>query len=436
MNRLKGSSLTLELIGELKSIKAGEGSDKAVSENLRKYVIETTTYNFSVNISSNLANALAMRYLGFDIISLGVLTSLRTLSVGLGSLVGLPLIYRFRSRRLLLWLVFGSINRVGWALLIFSVLLPSPWSFIYLIVVVAVVQVSGSIAGLASADTLADMVKPSIATRFFGSVSSLNNLASLLALTLTLVAFKFYDVNAAYRLLYFIALISAIISTVALASIRDEGRPRGDEVPIWGISSLTSLIRKYKGVAVDSIYSRRYVAIASAFTFAVNIPGALWDYYIMAVLRGGETLITFRNIASLLFKALALKLWSPLIERFGAKRGLIVSLISTSPIPVMYSHAIDVKDLVSVSLYSSMAWAPWDIATTLYNYYLTPEDKRPALISLQNITSNAIASIASSLGAWMASTTGIPAVFLTSTMLRSAVAVTSVKALPELKLKN
>ncbi|MFN4046512.1 MAG: hypothetical protein ACK4H7_04145, partial [Acidilobaceae archaeon] len=232
--------------------------DEGTPGNLRKYVIETTTYNFSVNISSNLANALAMRYLGFDIVSLGVLTSLRTLSAGFGGLAGLPLIYKFRGRRLLLWLVFGSINRVGWALLIVSVFLPPPWGSIYLVAAVTAVQAAGSVAGLASADTLADMVKPSMAARFFGSVGSLNNLVSLLALILTIVVFKFYDVNTAYRILYFTALITALISTVVLASIRDEYRPRGDDIPIWGVSSL---IRKYKDVAISNLYSRRYVAI-------------------------------------------------------------------------------------------------------------------------------------------------------------------------------
>jgi len=168
--------------------------------------VETATYNLSTAISSNLVNVMAIRFMGFGVLELGILTISRTLFVTLGSVIALPLIYRFREYRLKLWLIFGGLNRIGWALSIFTVLLPHPLNSLALIALVSVVQISGAVAGIASTDTLADMIRPSAATRFLSVVSSINNTVALLALILTLVVFNTTGIDRAYWVLYIVAL--------------------------------------------------------------------------------------------------------------------------------------------------------------------------------------------------------------------------------------
>jgi hypothetical protein len=138
---------------DLGSIEGYLGLDKGVDGNLKRYVVETATHNLSTAISSNLVNVMAIRFMGFGVLELGILTISRTLFVTLGSMIALPLIYRFREHRLKLWLIFGGLNRIGWASSIFTVLLPHPLDSIALITLVSVVQISGAIAGIASTDT-------------------------------------------------------------------------------------------------------------------------------------------------------------------------------------------------------------------------------------------------------------------------------------------
>jgi len=407
------------------------GFSERLDDNLKRYVVETTTYNFSTSISSNLVNAMAMRFMGSGIFELGLITSIRMLSVTLGSLVAVPLVYRFRAYRLRLWLLFGALNRVGWALSIFTVLLPPPVNLISLLALIALVQVSGAIAGIAATDTLADMIRPSFAGRFLGVLASLNNLVALLALATTLFTFKALDATSAYWVLYLTALCFALISTAALASLKDVRVAEGS-----ASTNPLDLILKYKDVALETPRTKRYIAVTTAFHFAANVPAAFWDYYIMMVLGGDELWITVKNATTLASKVLALRLWSSIIDSVGARRGTIVSIASTSPIPLLYYHSTDLAGVTGISVYSSLAWAPWDISATLYTYYLAPESKRPAFVSLQNITYNAAATLATAVGTWIGAHMGLYYVFATSTILRASIAIISAKLIPELDVKS
>ncbi len=77
---------------DLGGIEGYLGLDKGVDGNLKRYVVETATYNHSTAISSNLVNVnvMAIRFMGFGVLELGILTISRTLFVTLGSMTALP----------------------------------------------------------------------------------------------------------------------------------------------------------------------------------------------------------------------------------------------------------------------------------------------------------------------------------------------------------
>jgi hypothetical protein len=150
-------------------------------------------------------------------------------------------------------------------------------------------------------------------------------------------------------------------------------------------STLTNpldLILKYKSVVLETPTARRYLAVTSAFHLAVNIPAPFRDYYIMVVIGGDESWVTVKNITMLSSKALALRILAPLIDSMGAKRSLYISMTAVSPIPLLYYNATSVLELVGTSVFSSIAWTPWDVASALYVYYLASDDGRPAFTPL------------------------------------------------------
>ncbi len=186
-------------------------------------------------------------------------------------------------------------------------------------------------------------------------------------------------------------------------------------------------------MVLETPTARRYLAVTSAFHLAVNIPAPFWDYYIMVVIGGDESWVTVKNITMLSSKALALRILAPLIDSMGAKRSLYISMTAVSPIPLLYYNATSVLELVGTSVFSSIAWAPWDVASALYVYYLVSEDRRPAFTSLQNISSNIAATLGSAIGSWIGAHLSIYHVFLTSSILRLAIAMLAYRMTPELK---
>ncbi len=143
-------------------------------------------------------------------------------------------------------------------------------------------------------------------------------------------------------------------------------------------STLTNpldLILKFKSVVLETPTARRYLAVTSAFHLAVNIPAPFWDHYIMVVIGGDESWVTVKNITMLSSKALALRILAPLIDSMGAKRSLYISMTAVSPIPLLYYNATSVLELVGTSVFSSIAWTPWDVASALYVYYLVSDDR-------------------------------------------------------------
>ncbi|MEN2999206.1 MAG: hypothetical protein ABDH61_01315 [Acidilobaceae archaeon] len=403
-----------------------EGEEERAKKNMRRYVVETTSYTFSTAISANLVNALAMRYMGFGIAELGVLTLLRTATVSIGSAIAMPLVEKHRSERLKVWLLSGAVNRVGWALAGISPLLPSPLNQLALFSVVASSQFAGAIAGVASADTLADNVRPSVAGKFFGTVASLNNAATLLAFLLTLIAFRLLPPEWAYASLYSISLLFALVSTWSLATLEDLSPQRSRQL------DLLRAARSYAEVMRDGS-SRSYLALSNAFTFAVHLPFAFWDFYVMKVMGGDEIWITVKNIANMALKSLSLKLWSSYVSSIGAKRSALASMFSTTPIPVLYTSSDSILALVGVNVYASIAWTPWEIASTLYTLYLVSPERRPSFLSAQNVVSNAVASVSTGVGVMIAAASGVTAAFLFSSALRAAVALASLRWMPELE---
>ena len=75
----------------------------------------------------------------------------------------------------------------------------------------------------------------------------------------------------------------------------------------------------------------------------------------MVVIGGNESWVTVKNIAMLSSKAIALRIWAPLVDSMGAKRSLSISMVAVSPIPLLYYNATSVFELMGVSIFSSVA---------------------------------------------------------------------------------
>jgi len=352
---------------------------------------------YSTSISTTLAQAYAIKVLGFNVELLGLMVSLQIGSVSLGFLVGSLLLVVFRRKRILLWKLFGAVNRILWATIGFTHLLPIEAKTPFFLVSIATAQFTGSIAGLASGDVGADLVSRERAIKFFSSLNSLTLLASCLGLATATVIFDLLLLNTeeAYIIAYSVALASSIISTILLALLEDLN-------PVTTRVKPVDALREYVYIARNQDASN-YLKLVTIFMAVVNLPGALWNYYLLTVFKGSESWITLKAIVANLSQAAGFRVWGELSRRIGVKKSLYIGILLTAPVPVIFIYASTLPAQLAMEAYSGFVWAAYNLANNIYTLYLPRRESRVHFIALLNLSFNAAASVTTRLGASIAS---------------------------------
>jgi len=232
----------------------------------------------------------------------------------------------------------------------------------------------------------------------------------------------------AYTVAYGTALASSITSTALLATLEDLNPPSSS-------TGVTEALREFASVSRDSDCSS-YVGLVALFAAVVNLPGALWNYYLLTVFRGSESWITLKAVTANLSQAVGYRLWGEILRRVGTRRGLYVGIALTSPIPVAFILAPTLWSQLAVQVYSGFVWAAYNLANNIYTLYLPRRESRVYFIALLNLASNAVASVTSRLGASIASLGLQPmnAVFIASTVGRVVSSVVARAKAPRLAI--
>uniref|UniRef100_A0A7C4BDG2 MFS transporter n=1 Tax=Ignisphaera aggregans TaxID=334771 RepID=A0A7C4BDG2_9CREN len=357
----------------------------------RIWVTHSILYSFSTSISITYYQAYAIKVLGFSVNEIGVTTFLNLAAISLGNAIGVVLLNRARHRRVLLWKIFASLNLIFWALTGFSDLVASYTIYIF----VFIAQLGGAIGGLAYSDTIADVIPRSRAVEVFGRVNAYTLSSSVAGLSIATVIFLFLDVREAYRIIYVISLITAVISAGILYLVADLVRRENTKL------SLKQFYKKVSGV-ISNAAVKHYTMFVSLFTFFVNIPGALWNYYIIKVFGGTEMWISLNTISSTLANAIGNYVFGRASSKASYKRILTCSTIPISLVPLLFLFSNSLEKQVLLNIFAGLSWSAYNLITGVYNLYLAGED-RVYMISLLGILTNTFAAISTRLGAAIAS---------------------------------
>ncbi len=412
----------------------GVGSRVDMNINKKIYLAETTTYNFAVNISIGMSNALLIRLLSYGVSELGLLTFIRILAYGVSQVPAALLVEHYRHKRKMLWNLFGALNRLGPSLLILSLFLPKDYSLSFALVVSFLSQLAGGIAGVAATDVLADIIPVGESPSFFSKVNQLNYVSISLAFITSFAAFALIpDYLVSYQLLYTISFAIGLVSTIFLVKIRD---PKGFVNSGKPIARLYDDLEIVKFIFHDERL-RRYLLVISLFNFSVNIPAPFWDYIVMVVIGGNELIVVLKNVVSLAVKSIGMFFWKREIAKYGLRKVTVIGMASTAVVPILYKDFATSTSLLGIEAVSGYIWAPLDLSIFLYNAYLPPKDVRPAYLSLLGLTINSVSSLASMMGTLIAVSTGdVGSVLLASSVLRGVSASIAYATLPEVDEKN
>lgn len=400
-------------------------SDREVSRLLRIWRAEVSTLNFSASISVTMAQPYAIKLLGFDLQLLGTMVLLQLGMAGAGFIAGSVLVSVYRPRRIVFWKLFGTLYRCLWALAGFAHLLPRGYRAGFFLTSVAVAQFSGSLAGIASSDVGADIVSRERALKFYSSLNSLGLVSNSMGLIITTTIFGSLPQDEGYLVAYALSTSSAIASSVFLNLLKDlNPPPKG---------SASDVLREF----ADSVKDRdcnSYIVTVTLFTLVVNLPGALWNYYLLTVIKGSETWVTLKSIAANLSQSVGFRFWEKVSRKLGLKRTLYVSIALTSPIPAVFTLLYTFAGQIAIEIYSGFVWAGYNLANNIYTLYLPKRTSRVYFVATINATSNVIASAASGVGAQVAAISlgAMNAVFYSSTAGRLVISFLARRRAPKL----
>ncbi len=392
---------------------------------IKRWIFHSVFYNFSVIIASVFYQAYAIRILNYGVDELGTLTFINIAMIALGNFVGLPLLYKYRNMRVLIWKSCASINLVSWSLTGFVDILKIR-SLIYILIALA--QFSGAIGGLAYSDTIADIIPKEKSLSVFSRVNTYVTTSSFIALTTSTLIFWLLGPNIfSYRICYIMALASAAISIIFVSILWEKNARSSMRQRVGDIIANYSRIINDNGM-------RGYIIFMLILTIFTNIPAAIWNYYILRVFNGSETWVSINNISSTLATVLGNYIFSRVYHRLKPKSVLIYSVIPISFIPIFFLISSTIVYQALLNLYSGFSWAAFNLVAGIYNLYLPKESDRIYLLSLLGIVNNMAAASSSKLGAYIASINMLlmQLVFIISGLGRLLALIYGMKKLPSL----
>lgn len=380
---------------------------------MRRWTLHSFFYSLAITASTTFYQAYAIRILKYNVDEVGSLTFVNISAIALGNFIGLLLVYRFRGKRVILWKVFALINLLMWSTSGFADLTKVKWLFPFFI---GVAQLAGSIGSLAYSDTIADMVLREKSIGVFSKVNVFTTTATLIGLTAGVTIFSVIsDVVLAYRIYYTLSFISSLISIAFLLSL-------------WTVTESPSLnvtpklvASKFKEITRQEDV-KHYMLYMLILTFSVNLPSALWNYYLIKVFKGDESWISINSISSTLTSMLGYYIISKLHEKLEPKKVVVASTAFISVLPTMFLFAPSLPQQILFNAYSGFTWAFLNNMINIYNLYLANNDNRIYFLAMLGILNNLTASTATKIGSSIASI-GVEymrAVFIASSLGRLA----------------
>ena len=396
----------------------------------KRWFIESSTYNFSINLTLGFVNAFIVKVLGYGPVELGYQVATRILAVALAQPLASFLVLFKRNKRKLVWFVGGAINRVGWSLAVLALLLPRPLDIVYLHVLAFIAQFAGGLANVAAMDTVGDNISPTCAMEVFSKANELTYVSTAASQVLGVILFLApLEPRTGYIATYALGFVISVVSTIYLAKIPDRGVT----------STYTTMATPFSNLrrALLSKELRRYLLVLSMFNFAVNVPAPFWDYIVLQLSGGKEFFIPVKNTMALLAKFFTMNWWKSAMQKRGLKKVLVEGLALTSLVPALYAEATNITGILVAEIVSGVVWAPVDVGTSIYSVYLPPGSSRPLYLSTVNFLVNTVSTIAASVGTTMyVFTHDVHSTLVTSTALRLLTASLAYKLLPEVTEKE
>jgi|GEM_PF-4189404 len=394
-----------------------------------RYSVIDVAFNAGyANFTTPYLQAYAVR-LGASAAQLGSIYFYQNLISAIPSLIAARFSVNRRIRGKLL-LSLGLTNKVMWLPLVLTAFFAFTVDETVAIVILAlsISNVCGVMANTIWTKVMADFVPVERRGKDFGYRNMIGGIAGFGTLVVTLVLAMLIAPSRLYLIFFGLGVVLGLISWFFLAKMGDPSTIiQPDESVGIKPPTLSDLISIFRIPAV-----RFFLLAWGVFQLFFNLPGAVWNLYLIKYIGGDEIWIAVAALTAVITQSIFSYIWGRFNNSFGAKPILVICSLGASFVPIMFLSSTTLPLQVVLSVLIGIVLS--GIALSSFSYAITigPPELRPLTIAAFNMINALTIAVGSLLGAFMVEAINIQSVFMIAAIGRLISVPILVKFVPEI----
>lgn len=382
----------------------------AEKRNARVSMIDGMLFAVMSGLTAPFWGAFAVK-LGASDYTLALLSSLPAL-VSLLAQIPSALIVEKYENRLRPTVLSAAVSRSFYLLFAVLILLPvpGPAKALVFVLMYSLMNLPGTMAGVAWTSMMGDMFTPSLRGRFFGER---NMMCTLVTLVATCAAGPLLDAipwPANYILLYLVSFVTVMGSLYFLTKHEDPPAAAGDRSAAKGLGMFAAALADRGFV--------RFLGAVFAIHMGFHIPASLWTILWVKEMSLSNAWLSAFSIASGLMSFLSYRRWGRWTEKRGNIATLVLTALAHLPFPLVYAHFRNAYVYLGLNALAGLFGA--GMTLSLFNALLdvSPKTGRPAYVALYNVAIGLSGFLWPFVGVWMYRTMGMTAALDFATAFR------------------
>ncbi|MBP7462249.1 MAG: MFS transporter [Candidatus Delongbacteria bacterium] len=355
-----------------------------------------------------------------------LLTGLNQLSISLFQFLGVPLVRRYRHRRMIA-IIGNQLQALSWLLILLVAWRSGNIWIIMLLFVLGTGAINAASPGWFS--WMNDIVPPLVKGEFWGKRNRIIGLTQLVAIVTGGMTLYFSKSRLGNEWIGFVVLITlaVICRSLSYFPMAATHEPPMTPTPPARYLPILSRVKRF----LRSNFGR-FIFFAILTNFAVNILAVLLPIQFLNVLHFNYLLYTLVTLLPVISLQVSMSFWGPLTDRLGNYKIMRIGAFGTIFIALFWVFAHHPLSIILLQLLSGFMLAAFNLSCQNFIFESARREHVPSSMALYNglinicaflgsLTGGLLARITPSIGGYRFSELNLEYVFLVSFLVRGAI---------------
>lgn len=373
---------------------------KDESPTLKTSVKEGMSHAVMVGAGETYLNPFGI-FLKASSVQIGLLTTLPPLIGAIFQVVGVWLMERYKSRRIII-VCTAFLQALLWIPILFVpyVFGDGPPAVMALIVLAVIYYAIANVSVPIWNSLMGDLVPVNSRGSFFGYRNKQIGLISFISLVLAGQILAIYEnrgiVTFGYAVIFTVAFISKVNSARWLARYED---PTFHFDRSHHFSFLQFLKR-----APKSNFAK-FVLFVATMNFAAYIAAPYFAFYMLNDIKMSYFEYTFVVAIATVSQYMTMQYWGSIADQFGNRKILTVCGLGVSTLPLFWLISSNTIVIALIQIFAGFMWAGFNLAAANFMFDAVTPPKRARCVAYQSIVNSVFVLAGSLLGSFLAENT-------------------------------